>query len=167
MIVSLIAAIPKNRAIGKDNQLIWDLPKDMKFFMDSTMGHNIIMGRKNYESIPEKYRPLRNRTNIIVTRNKNYKAENCFVTHSIKEAIAIAKNNNEKECFIIGGGEIYRQSLIGNLVDKMYITHIEASFEGDTFFPKVDWSKWKRKNIFSHKNDQENPYDFEVVSYEK
>ena len=149
MIVSLIAAVPANGAIGKDNKLIWDLPKDMKFFMDSTMNHNIIMGRKNFESIPKKYRPLRNRTNIIVTRNTNYKAENCHVTHSIKAAIDIANQNNESECFIIGGGEIYRQSLEIGVVDRMYITHIKTSFEGDTFFPKVDWNKWKKRNLFS------------------
>lgn len=167
MIVSLIAAVPANGAIGKDNQLIWDLPKDMKFFMDSTMNHNIIMGRKNFESIPEKYRPLRNRTNIIVTRNTNYKADNCFVTHSIKSAINIANQNDESECFIIGGGEIYRQSLENELVDRMYITHIKSSFEGDTFFPKVDWTKWKKRNLFSHSSDLENPHDFDVVCYEK
>ena len=167
MIVSLIAAVPANGAIGKDNKLIWDLPKDMKFFMDSTMNHNIIMGRKNFESIPKKYRPLRNRTNIIVTRNTNYKAENCHVTHSIQAAIDIANQNNESECFIIGGGEIYRQSLEIGVVDRMYITHIKTSFEGDTFFPKVDWTKWKKRNLFSHLSDSENQHDFDVVCYEK
>ena len=84
MIVSLIVAISKNKVIGKNNQLIWNLPKDMKFFMDTTLGHPVIMGRKNFESIPEKFRPLKNRTNIIITRNKNYEALDCKVVHSIK-----------------------------------------------------------------------------------
>ena len=90
-----------------------------------------------------------------------------FVTHSIKAAIEIAEQNNEKECFIIGGGEIYRQSLEEKLVDRMYITHIKSSFEGDTFFPKVDWSKWNKRNIFSHIADSENPHNFDVVCYER
>ena len=111
MIVSMIAAIAKNNVIGKNNQLIWNLPRDMKFFMDSTMNRHIIMGRKNFESIPNKYRPLKNRVNIIVTRNKNYEANSCKVVSSVQEGLEYAKKNGEAECFIIGGGQIYKQKM--------------------------------------------------------
>ena len=167
MIVSMIAAVAKNRVIGKNNQLIWNLPKDMKFFMDSTMGKYIITGRKNYESIPEKYRPLKNRTNIIVTRNHNYIAEGCTVVNSISDGINLARENGEEECFIIGGGQIYRQALEGKMVDKLYITHVDGEFEGDTFFPEVDYNNWKSTLVMSNAADQKNPLDFSVIEYEK
>ena len=167
MIVSMIAAVAKNRVIGKNNQLIWNLPKDMKFFMDSTMGKFIITGRKNYESIPEKYRPLKNRTNIIVTRNHNYLAEGCTVVNSISDGINLARENGEEECFIIGGGQIYQQALEGKMVDKLYITHVDGEFEGDTFFPEVDYNNWKSTLVMSNEADQKNPLDFRVIIYEK
>ena len=167
MIVSIIAAVAKNRVIGKNNQLIWNLPKDMKFFMDSTMGKFIITGRKNYESIPEKYRPLKNRTNIIVTRNHNYLAEGCTVVNSISDGINLARENGEEECFIIGGGQIYQQALEGKMVDKLYITHVDGEFEGDTFFPEVDYNNWKSTLVMSNEADQKNPLDFSVIIYEK
>ena len=167
MIVSMIAAVAKNRVIGKNNQLIWNLPKDMKFFMDSTMGKYIITGRKNYESIPEKYRPLKNRTNIIVTRNHNYIAQGCTVVNSISDGINLARENGEEECFIIGGGQIYQQALEGNMVDKLYITHVDGEFEGDTFFPEVDYNNWKSTLVMSNEADQKNPLDFSVIIYEK
>ena len=167
MIVSMIAAVAKNRVIGKNNQLIWNLPKDMKFFMDSTMGKFIITGRKNYESIPEKYRPLKNRTNIIVTRNHNYLAEGCTIVNSISDGINLAIEHGEEECFIIGGGQIYQQALEGNMVDKLYITHVDGEFEGDTFFPEVDYNNWKSTLVMSNEADQKNPLDFSVIIYEK
>ena len=92
MIISIIVAIGKNQVIGKNNQLIWHLPKDMKFFMDTTMDTVVIMGRKNYESIPKKYRPLKNRKNVIITRNKSYKAEGCIVVNSIGESLEVLNN---------------------------------------------------------------------------
>ena len=101
MIRSIIVAACENNAIGANNDLIWRLPIDMKFFKDKTKGHHVIMGRKNFESIPHKYRPLPNRENIIVTRSKEYKAENCLVTNTLEEAIEIANNKNEKEPFIL------------------------------------------------------------------
>ncbi len=167
MIVSLIAAVASNNVIGRNNQLIWDLPKDMKFFMDTTMGHHIIMGRRNFESIPLKYRPLKNRTNIIISRNKNYQADNCVLVNAISEGIQHAKKNNEKECFIIGGGQIYQHALDLNIVDRLYITHIEESFEGDTFFPTINYNKWEGTLLFSHKADTKNPHSFKVMKYQK
>ena len=97
MKVSLIVAVSENGVIGKDNDLIWHLPKDMKFFKDTTMGHHVIMGRKNFESIPHKYRPLPNRTNVVITRQTDYKAEGCVVVNSVEAALEIAKNNGENE----------------------------------------------------------------------
>ena len=168
MIISLIVAVPENGVIGKDNQLIWHLPKDMKFFMETTSNHPVIMGRKNYESIPEKYRPLKNRENIIITRNKGFKADGCAVVHSLEDSIEYVKNNiSTKEVFIIGGGEIYKRFLDKNLIDRMYITHIKSTFDGDTFFPKLDFSKWTSSKIMTHKKDEQNPHDFEVVEYNK
>lgn len=166
MIVSLIVAISNNKVIGKNNQLIWNLPKDMKFFMDTTLGHPVIMGRKNFESIPEKFRPLKNRTNIIITRNKNYETLDCKVVHSIKESLKCMDFGNE-EVFVIGGGEIYRKFLELDLIDKMYITHIDEFFDGDTFFPDINLDKWISKEILNHQKDNENPHDFKVIEYYK
>ena len=167
MIISLIVAVPNNLAIGRNNKLIWNLPKDMKFFMDSTIGHPVIMGRKNYESIPEKYRPLKNRVNVIITRNKNFSAEGCLVVNSIEESIKVLREKDLEEVFIIGGGEIYKRFLEKNLIDRMYITHINESFEGDTFFPKIDFSSWKSTTIMDHIKDLENPHDFKIIRYDK
>jgi dihydrofolate reductase len=137
MIISIIVAISKNQVIGKNNQLIWHLPKDMKFFMDTTMDTVVIMGRKNYESIPKKYRPLKNRKNVIITRNKSYKAEGCVVVNSIDESLKVLNNIENKEVFVIGGGEIYKKFLEKGLIDRMYITHIDEYFDGDTFFSRI------------------------------
>jgi dihydrofolate reductase len=167
MIVSMIAAIAKNNVIGKDNQLIWNLPKDMKFFMDSTMNRHIIMGRKNYESIPIKYRPLKNRVNIIVTRNSAFKADNCIVVSSILDGLKFAKEKGESECFIIGGGQIYQHALDQEIVDKLYLTHINSDFDGDTFFPNINYKKWSSKLLFSNAADERNPHDFKVIEYSK
>lgn len=167
MIVSIIAAVAKNNVIGKDNNLIWHLPKDMKFFMNTTLNHNIIMGRKNFESIPHKFSPLKNRTNIIVTRNNKLKIASCIVVKSIEDGIAYAKKNGETECFIIGGGQIYKLALGNDLVDRMYITHIEKEFDGDTFFPNIDYNLWESTELFINKADEKNTIDFAVMRYDR
>ena len=167
MIISLIVAISKNKVIGKNNQLIWKLPKDMKFFMDTTLGHTVIMGRKNFESIPEKFRPLKNRTNIIITRNKNYTADNCIVVHSIQESLKCMNFREDEEVFVIGGGEIYRKFMEFDLINKMYITHIDEVFDGDTFFPDFELNHWNYKEILSHQKDEKNPHNFSIVEYFK
>ena len=138
MKVSLIVAVSENGVIGKDNDLAWHLPKDMNFFKETTENHFVIMGRRNYESIPEKYRPLPNRTNIVVTRNKMFTAENCIVTNSIENAIEMAKKAGDNEPFIIGGGQIYKLALENNLVDFIYLTRVHATIDGDTFFEDLD-----------------------------
>ena len=167
MKVSIIVAIAQDNVIGKNNDLVWHLPKDMKFFMDSTLNHYVIMGRRNYDSIPEKYRPLKNRTNIVVTRNTAFHAPNCVVVSSIREGIEAAKKKGDKECFIIGGGQIYKEALEMNMVDKMYITHINQEFEGDTFFPQFNKEDWNLRVLMEHQKDEKNTHDFIIVEYTK
>ncbi len=167
MIVSIIAAIGKNRELGKNNDLIWHLPKDMKFFTETTLGHFVIMGRRNYDSIPTKYRPLKERTNVIVTRQDGFKAENCVVVNSVEEGIALAKMEEDSECFVIGGGQIYDYAIRNNLVDRIYLTHIDESFEADTFFTDFDTSKWHQKTIMTFQKDEKNVHDFEIIQYDK
>lgn len=166
MRVSLIVAVSENGVIGKDNDLIWHLPKDMKFFKDTTKGHHVIMGRKNFESIPHKFRPLPGRTNIIITRQKDYKAEGCIVVNSVEESLDIAKNNNDKEPFIIGGGQIYKLSLEANLIDRIYLTRIHHTFEGDTFFPDLseDWKEVEREDC---KADEKHAHNYSFLTFEK
>jgi len=166
MKVSLIVAVAENGVIGKDNDLIWHLPKDMKFFKDTTQGHHVIMGRKNFESIPHKYRPLPNRTNVVITRQSDYKAEGCVVVNSVESAIDIAQKNGDTEPFIIGGGQIYKIALEQNLVDRVYLTKIHHTFEGDTFFPKLsdNWEEVKREDCFA---DEKNKYDYSFIVFKK
>ena len=166
MKVSLIVAIAENRVIGKNNDLIWCLPKDMRFFKETTMGHHVIMGRKNFESIPHKYSPLPNRTNIVITRQSEYKAEGCVVVNSIEAALQIAKNNGDIEPFIIGGGQIYRIALEKDLVDKIYLTKIHHSFEGDTSFPKLN-SDWKEVSKKENKADEKHKYNYDFITLER
>ncbi len=165
MIVSIIAAVASNRAIGKDNDLIWKLPDDMKFFRDTTMGHHVIMGRLNYESIPHKWRPLDGRPNIVVTRQNNYQAEEVVVVNDLKEALKLAEEQGEEEAFVIGGGQIYQLALDMDLVDVMYLTHIHSSFEADVFFPEFDESKWNKEVIAEHPIDDRHQHAFTIFKY--
>jgi dihydrofolate reductase len=165
MEVIAIAAVAKNGEIGKDNDLIWRLPADMKFFKETTFGHHVITGRKNYESIPERFRPLPGRVNVVVTRNIEYEADGSEVVTSLEQALDLAQNNGEIEAFIIGGGEVYRLALESGRLTKMYITHRDASFEADTFFPKFNVSDWTTKVIAKHVADEKNKYDFTIVEY--
>lgn len=165
MIISSIAAVAENNVIGKDNQLIWRLPSDMKFFKDKTEGHCIITGRKNYESIPEKFRPLVNRTNIVVTRQKNYSAPGAIVVHSIDEAVAMAKEQGEAELFIIGGADIYKQTMV--ITDRIYLTEVHHSFEGDAFFPKIDRTQWKEISRLDMPADEKHKYAYSFCVLEK
>ena len=167
MVISIIVAVSQNHVIGKDNDLIWKLPKDMKFFKSTTNGHHILMGRKNFESIPHKFRPLPNRTNIVITRNSNYIAKNCLIVNSIEAGIDIAKRNKENELFIIGGGEIYKLALEKNLVHKIYYTKIYHNFKGDTFFPKLDRKEWQVTDIKKNKVDNIHAYDFDFITLNK
>lgn len=167
MKVSLIVAMDMERGIGRDNDLMWHLPDDMKFFKESTQGQIVIMGRKNYDSIPDKYRPLPNRENVVLTRNNNFKAEDCEVFHSLEEALDNYKNETERSVFIIGGGEIYRQSLEQNVVDEMFITHINHRYGADTFFPDFDLKKWRVETILEHPKDERHEASFSILKYSR
>lgn len=166
MIVSLIVAASENQVIGKDNDLIWDLPKDMNYFKTTTQGHHVIMGRKNFESIPHKYRPLPNRINVIVTRQSSYEAEGSVVVNSIEEALKIAEEAQDKEPFIIGGGEIYRYALENDLVDRVYLTRVHKEFDGDTYFPELK-EHWELVHSEKHFADERHICDFTYLIYEK
>ena len=166
MIVSIIVAVSENGVIGKDNDLIWNLPKDTKFFKDTTLGHHVIMGRKNFESIPHKYSPLPKRTNIVVTRSDSYTAEGCIVVNSVESALQIARENGDKESFIIGGGQIYKIALEEDLIDKIYLTRINHSFDGDTFFPKLG-IEWKETGRIDCRSDKKHAYDYSFLTFEK
>ena len=165
MIISMIAAMSQNHVIGKNNDLPWKLPDDMKFFMEKTRGHHTIMGRKNYDSIPPKFKPLPNRINIVVTRQKNFKAPGCLVVGSVDEGLTIAKVNKETEVFIIGGAEIYKLGLPHST--RLYLTEIDAQIDGDTFFPQFDKEHWIEVSRIHHDNDERHDYSFDFVIYER
>ena len=165
MIISMIAAVAANRVIGKDNDLVWRLPDDMKYFMETTKNHFVIMGRKNYESIPHKYRPLPNRVNIIITEQHNYQAADCVITNTIEEALEYAEAQGQHEVFIIGGGQIYSQSLPH--AQKLYITEINENFEGDTYFPEFDHSHWDEISRKHHLKDEKHKHSFDFVIYNR
>jgi dihydrofolate reductase len=165
MIISMIAAVSKNRVIGKNNDLPWKLPDDMKFFMEKTKGHHAIMGRKNYESIPHKFKPLPNRTNIVVTHQKNYSAAGCIVVDSLEKALTIARDNKEVEAFIIGGAEIYKLGLA--YANRLYLTEINAEIQGDTYFPQYNKSEWDEISREHHDKDERHAYEFDFVIYRK
>lgn len=166
MEVILIVAIAKgNNGIGKDNDLLWHLPGDMKFFRNQTTGFPVITGRKNYESIPEKFRPLPNRENIIITRqNLNY--EGADVCSSIEDALSIAISFKKEKVFIIGGGQIYAQCLKKGLIDKLIITWVDADLEADVFFPEID-SSWKLVSEKKNNSDEKNKYPYIFTEYVK
>jgi dihydrofolate reductase len=167
MKVSIIAAVADNRAIGKDNDLIWHLPRDMRYFKESTEGHHVIMGRMNYESIPHKYRPLPKRPNIIITRQEGYSAPDCTVVSTLQDALDVARKAGETEAFIIGGGQIYDLSLKENVVDTMYITHVHAKPEADVFFPEFDVAAWKENLLMQHAVDDRHEFGFDIVEYSR
>lgn len=167
MKVSIIAAVAENGAIGRDNDLIWNLPDDMAFFQNSTKGHHIITGRLNYESIPEKYRPLPSRDNVVVTRNAQYPAPGAQVVTTIEEGLDLARKAGEEHTYIIGGGQIYALALALDLVDELLITHVHASFEADVFFPEIDYSKWKSAEALHHPEDAKHDHSFTFTRYVK
>ncbi|WP_458355106.1 dihydrofolate reductase [Peribacillus frigoritolerans] len=152
--ISLMVAMDQNRVIGKNNKLPWHLPADLQYFKKVTMGHPIVMGRKTFESIG---RVLPGRENVIVTRNQEFKAEGCVVLHDIAQ-IKMFADNDDEEVFVIGGAEIFKEIL--PFTDRLYITEIHETFEGDTFFPEIDENEWDvissnpggidEKNRFAH-----------------
>ena len=165
MVISIIVAASENNVIGKDNDLIWNLPDDTAFFKGKTKGHCVLTGRRNYESIPEKYRPLPNRTNIVVTRGTYQNEDSLYFVKSIAEGIKLAAEKGEEELFIIGGGEIYKQAL--DLTDIVYLTRVHGEFEGDTFFPDLDMSRWKEVSKTFHPADDRHKYSMTFLQFKK
>ncbi len=160
MTVSIIVAVSENNVIGKDNKLIWHLPADLKLFKTLTMGHHMIMGRKTYESIGK---ALPGRTSIVVTHQPSYTAEGCIVVNSLQDAFA--KASGDTEVFIIGGDGIFKQSL--NFANKIYLTKIYHSFEGDTFFPELNEKEWEMKECNDFQPDEKNAYPYSFCVLER
>ena len=158
--ITIIAAIANNNALGLNNKLIWHLPEDLKRFKRVTTGHHVIMGRKTFESLDK---PLPNRTTIIITRNKNYKANNCVIVNSLDEALENAKQ--DKNPYILGGAEIYKLAM--PIANKLDLTIVHHEFKADAFFPEIDTSIWKEKSRENFKADKMNKYDYSFVTYEK
>jgi dihydrofolate reductase len=163
MTISLIAAYTRNYVIGKNNSLPWRLPDDMKYFAQITSQHPVIMGRKNFESIPEKFRPLPNRQNIILTRQRDFMAAGCDVVHSLPDAFRKAERSGADEVFVIGGAEIYHQALPH--AHRLYITEIHADLEGDTFFPEWQKAAWTEVSRKPHPVDARHVFNFDFVIY--
>jgi len=147
----------RNRVIGRDNQLPWSLKTDMQFFIHTTKGKPVVMGRKQFDSMGK---ALPGRQNIVITRNLNYQLEDALVVDSIEKAIAVAGNTTPEEIMIIGGAEIYALAL--PLADRLYMTEIDAEIEGDTFFPDFDLSEWNEVSRKNHEHDERNDYDFTI-----
>jgi dihydrofolate reductase len=158
MRISLIVAMAQNGVIGRDNQLIWHLPNDLKQFKRLTTGHPIIMGRKTFESIGK---PLPNRTSIVVTRSKNWTFEGVVVVNSVEEALVVACQTGTDEVFVIGGAEIYRLTL--PIANKIYLTEVKADFEGDAHFDIPNIEDWEEISRIAHSTDEKHIIAFDFV----
>lgn len=162
-IISIIAAVDKNNALGKENKIPWNLPSDLKHFQNITKGHPVIMGRKTFDSIIDYLgRPLPHRTNIIVTRNETFKYKDCIISHAIRDAIRSALDIDPSEVFIVGGGELYKQGL--TYADRIYLTKIDTEVkDADTHFP--DYGEFKK--VISEENHEEKGTKFSWVVLER
>ncbi|RRJ93734.1 dihydrofolate reductase [Flavobacterium macacae] len=158
--ITMVAAIAENNALGKDNDLLWHLPDDFKRFKQITSGHYIIMGRKTFESFPK---PLPNRTHVIITRQKNYHPEGCIIVDSMEKAIEACPK--DETIFIIGGGEIYTLGM--DFADTIELTRVHENFEADTFFPEIDNTKWKLTSEEHHPADERHKFNFTYQTFLK
>ncbi|WP_291102270.1 MULTISPECIES: dihydrofolate reductase [unclassified Flavobacterium] len=156
--IIMIAAVAENNALGKNNDLLWHLPNDFRRFKEVTSGHHIIMGRKTFESFPK---PLPNRTHVIISRQENFEPEGCIVVQDLEKAIAICPA--DKNIFIIGGGEIYKQYI--HLADQLDITRVHNSFEADVYFPEIDPSIWELSAETFHPKDEKHLFDFTFQTF--
>ncbi len=159
--ITMIAAIAENNAIGKDNDLLWHLPDDFKRFKKVTSGHNIIMGRKTFETFPK---PLPDRIHLIITSQKDYKVDVdcCKVVHSLLEAIQISEDENP---YIIGGGQVYKEAI--DIADVLDITRVHATFDAEVFFPEIDMEIWKLMSSELHPKDDRHKFSFSFDRYER
>jgi dihydrofolate reductase len=162
MIISAIVATAHKGVIGKDNEIPWYLPADFAYFKKITLNHHIIMGRNCYESIG---RPLPKRTNIVVTRNPFFIVSGCVVVHSVEEGLRLAESNGEEEVFIIGGGEIYRQTM--HLLDRLYLTEVDLDTEGSVFFPEINPVEWDLVSEEKHQKDEKNEWNYVFKVFER
>ncbi len=159
--INIIVAIANNNAIGKDNDLLWHISEDLKYFKSTTLGCPIIMGRNTWNSLP--FKPLPKRENIIISRNKDYKEEGAKVIHSVEEAIDYVKQFDQT--FIMGGGMLYEAAL--PFCDKLYITKVFKDFEADTFFPEIDLNTWTIESESEIKTDPNNSLEFQFLVYKR
>lgn len=159
--MTIVVAMGSDRAIGKDNQLLWHLPKDLKHFKNLTSGHPVVMGRKTYESIGK---PLPNRTNIVVSTKNDWFEEGILIVGSLKEALKFAKKIDEN-FYVIGGGTIYEQTI--DLADRLEVTEVKATLDADTYFPSISPSVWKKVAEECHEKDEKNDYDFCFQTFER
>ena len=155
MSISLVVAVSTNNAIGKNNQLLWTLPNDMKFFKNKTWAMPVVMGRKTFEALGK---PLNGRFNIVITKQKDFKPEGTTVVWSLEEAIKTAYAADYKEVMIIGGGQIYKQSM--PMADTLYLTRVDAELEGDTSFPEIDTKEWEMISQETHTADEKHAYAY-------
>ena len=158
--LSIIVAVSENNVVGKENKLPWKLSADLKRLKSLTMGHHIIMGRKTWESLGK---ALPGRINVVITTDKNFKAEGGIVVHSLKEALAISSTDDE--IFIFGGGKIFKEAM--SLVKKIYMTRVHSIIDGDTYFPVLDMNDWKKISREDFKADEKNQYDYSFVTLER
>jgi dihydrofolate reductase len=161
-VLSAIVAMGENRVIGKDNQLLWRLPADLKHFKNLTSGHPVLMGRKTYQSIGK---PLPDRTNIILTHDSQFSAPDCVVVNSAETAVSMAIELDQDEVFIIGGAEIYKQLL--PQTQRLYLTLVHHNFDGDTYFPELLAAEWQEISREKNQADDKNPYDYTFVLMER
>jgi len=159
MTVTIVVAIAENYAIGKNNQLLWHMPADLKHFKQITSGHTVIMGRKTYDSVGK---PLPNRRNIIITR-QDITIPGCEVVKSVDEALELCYN--EEEVFIVGGAEIYKLAM--DKTDRIYLTIIHHSFDADSFFPEIDYMEWKEVSREDHPADEKHKYSYSFITLER
>ncbi|MBI4740276.1 MAG: dihydrofolate reductase [Betaproteobacteria bacterium] len=159
--ISLIAAVAQNRAIGKNNELLWRLPEDMRHFRETTRGKAVVMGRKTWESLPAAFRPLPGRRNIVLTRDPAYVAEGAVIARSLADAVALA--GSEEEVFVIGGAELYRQAL--PLAGRLYLTEVAETPDGDAFFPEISAADWQEIARVPQRN--ESGLEFAFVLYQR
>lgn len=165
--LSLIAALDAANGIGKNNDLMWNLPADMRFFKETTKDHVVIMGRKNYDSIPEKFRPLPNRTNIVLSRQPNFEAPGCLVFDSFASCLQKLKLLDGQKAFIIGGAQIYALALESGLVNEIFLTHIDKAYGADTFFPDFETLSYQKTLLFTQEIDEKHESNFKVYQYTK
>lgn len=160
--ISLLFAMDQNRGIGYENDLPWRLPRDLRFFKEKTTGQIIVMGRKTLDSMNG---ALPNRTNVVLTRDKAFKADGVTILHDVNAVKELADEHSEKEIFIIGGSEIFSQTL--EIADRIYMTYIEESFPADTYFPDFPLNKWQETSRVKGVKDERNPYDYYFIQYDR